>query len=272
MTHYLKPRNDQARLTALEWINQRGRQDQLEGIEYLHPNTLGQIEAFIPQFAAALDTCQSQDSARMNAVTEARTAIEAVANHIRAIWSVVKRRTRLDGLPVAVQLYYGLPANGRNPSIGSQNEWLTQADRIIQGEAEAVAAGYPALLEPNVAELQTLLDAARTAVSQREAAKAAYDAAVVTRAALRAQANELIKQAMAELRLALRQETAPHRREIMRGYGAHFSQETTETPALSEAEVAAADEPAAATTPVSEPAAMGMPQLTPASNGTAVHV
>jgi hypothetical protein len=272
MSKYIKPRSDQSRITVLEQIHVKALQDQAEGSAYLSPDKVAQVGNFVPQLAPAYQSYQSYESARMNAIGAAAAALADVNKICRAIWRVVKARTQRGGLPYAVRLYYGLPANGRYPKVRRQHEWLTVADIIVQGEAQAVAAGYPALLEPTIESLQTALSAARTAVNQREAAKSAFETPADALIALRLEADSLIADVMGELRYALRQETAAHRRDIMRSYGARFAQKSEDTPE----ETAVMEEEEAAMETTTAPAAMSMPQSYAApvlnGNGTAVRV
>jgi hypothetical protein len=275
MSRYIRPASNHTRLTALERIAQKGAQAANSKITYLRPETLDQVTALVPQFAAAVDNANDARSAQAAATAAARTAIKLVSQYIRDIWVAVKRRTSREGLPAAVQLHYGLSLSGKSPKIDAQDAWLTQAERIIQGEEAAVAAGYPALAAPTVAQLQIRLTAARDAVSQREAAKASYETRAAVRNSLRQPADRLIATAMHELRVSLREETASSRRETMRSYGARFSQRTEasvdapEDESVVEEERAEESEKSAASTVIS----MNQPDAVLAvnGNGTAVH-
>jgi hypothetical protein len=94
---------------------------------------------------------------------------------------------------------------------------------------------------------------------------------------LRLEADSLIADVMSDLRYVLRKETAAHRRDIMRSYGARFSQKTEEAPvkAATDAsgEMPVAEEGAAE---AAAPAAMGLfePYVATAvnGNGTAVRI
>jgi hypothetical protein len=263
MYRYLKPTNNHNRLTVLERIAQQGAQDVGDDIIYLRPETLTQTTALVPQFAAAIDSASAARSAQAANIASAKKATEAVSQYIRDMWVAVKRRKVREGQPAAVLVYYGLTLNGKSPQISSQDGWLTQAERLIQGEAAAVAAGYPALTAPTAAQLQIKLTAAQTAVSQRQAAKAAYENSAATLNKLCQQADMLIATAMHELRVSLRQETSAHRRETMRSYGARFSQKTEDGP-VAEVEIGEVVSPVVVN--------MTQPYAVPATNGTAVHV
>lgn len=286
MYFYQQPISNHNRRTALERIAQKGAQDAGNGLTYLRPETLAQVAALATQFATALSSSDQARSAQAVATAAANTAVKVVIQHVRDIWMAVKRRTVRDGLPAAVNLYYGLSITGKFPQItNSQDSWLTQAERIIEGEAAAVAAGYPALAGPTVTQLQTKLTAAQTAVNQREIAEANYDSSKATLDSLRQQADSLIATAMHQLRVALREETASRRRDIMRDYGARFRAKTGQSSAAvsGDAPEGVADDVPVESPAMEEemeeaaaPAAMSLlqPYAVPAvnGNGTAVRV
>jgi hypothetical protein len=267
MYKYKKPLNDLSRLSALVRIAQKGASDAHENITLLRPETLAQMTALAAQFAAAMDSANEAKSAQGAGVAAAATTIESVSCYIRDIWSAVKRRTVREKLPTAVQIYYGLPLNGKTPKLANQAAWLNQAERLIQGEAAAVAAGYLPLADPTIAQLQNKLNAARTAVNQREIAKANYDNRSAALSRLRQQADRLIATAMHQLRVSLREETAAHRREVMRRYGARFSQIVEGIPVVEE-EMAVQTLSAAAA--MSESQLYAVPTVS--GNGAAIHV
>ncbi len=92
----------------------------------------------------------------------------------------------------------------------------------MQGDAEAVAAGYPPMANPSAAELQAVLETARSEVGDVAVADRAYDQAQAAVAALRAEADDWVAEVMGQLRLHLRRQEPPSQRRIMRTYGARF--------------------------------------------------
>ena len=238
--------------------------------------TLAQVTALIPTYTTAINAAINAKAVQAAAVAAANTAITAVIKHIRDIWVAVKRRTVREELAVAGQVYYGLTLDGKQPQITAQATWLSQAAQIIQGEAAAVAAGYPALAAPTIAQLQTRLTAAQTAASQRATAKTSYDNSLAALSTLGQQVDDLIATAMHELRLALRTETASSRREIMRSYGARFSEKTEDESGEVPIDEPVAEENEEEIETLFVPTAMSMhqPYAVPAvnGNGTAVRV
>ncbi len=99
---------------------------------------------------------------------------------------------------------------------------MTIAAHVVKGDAVAVAAGYPAMINPSAAELETMLDAAQSESNDVAMADRTYDAAQEAVAALRVRADELIAEVVAELRFNLRKKDAPSMRRVMSTYGAAF--------------------------------------------------
>ena len=115
-----------------------------------------------------------------------------------------------------------LPLSGDVPNPTTQEEWLALAAQVVQGDADAVAAGHPAMVNPSAARLQAVLAATMTEAEDVAMADRAYDEAQEAVAALRPRADELIEDVMAELRFNLRKKDPPSQRRIMRTYGARF--------------------------------------------------
>jgi hypothetical protein len=108
-----------------------------------------------------------------------------------------------------VLTFYQLPLDGTIPKPTNQEQWLTMAVQVIKGDADAVAAGFPAMANPSAAELEVVLKTAQSESDDVAMADRAYDAAQEAVAALRAQADELVSEVMAELRFNLRKHDAP---------------------------------------------------------------
>ncbi len=220
---YQKPRNDDARLAFMEQSMVQAAQDEASGRYYLNPVTVTTAQSFIPNFKAAQLTRHMREAEKKLAVQNAASAIVKLQEHMKDTWSNILRRVRRDELAEAVMSYYELPASGRFPNLTNRREIFAAADRMVQGDAAAQAAGYPAMSNPSAAELQASLDTAVAALAQRVAIYTAFDEARQALAALRQQADRLVDDMADELRFALRRESASYRRSVMRMYGAQFS-------------------------------------------------
>ena len=225
---YQKPRNDDARLAFLEQSVAQAAQDEASGRFYLNPVTVTAAQSFIPNFKAAQLTRHMREAEKKLAVQNAAGAVVKLQEHMRDTWSNVLRRVRREELAAAVMSYYELPASGRFPKLTNRGEIVAVAERMVQGDAAAQAAGYPAMSNPSAAELQASLDTAVAAMAQRVTIYTAFDEARQALAALRQQADRLIDDIADELRFALRREDAAYRRSVMRTYGAQFSRSETD--------------------------------------------
>ena len=260
MNRYLLPRSDNARLALLEQSQEKAAVDAAAGHVYLTPATVTAVQTFIPLFKTAIQDVQNRQAEKKLAVRQANEAIIKLKEHMRDTWSTILRRVRREQLPRAVLAYYMLPEHGRFPIPGSRGEWLVLATQMIEGDAAAASAGYPAMSNPSAEELQTALTAAYEAFDRRRDAQTVYSESRRTLAILRQQADEWVSDVINELRFALRKESRPYRRAVMRLYGAHFSQnegEETESGETAENETVASESEAAM------PAAIGETVLLP---------
>ncbi len=222
MPYYEVPASDIYRLAFLQRAHATGLQDVAAGAGLVNQETLDAIAAFLPGFQAAMGAVSARLGARAKETQERLEAIERVKLYTRDLWEVVKRRVRRLDQPAAVLSFYRLPLDGTVPNPTTQEDWLAMAAQVVGGDTEAVAAGYPAMVNPSAAELQAVLDAALSEAADVAAADRAYDQAQAAVAALRPQADELLEEVMADLRYRLRKEDAPSQRRVMRTYGARF--------------------------------------------------
>ncbi len=101
--------------------------------------------------------------------------------------------------------------------------WIPIGQNAINGDAEAVAAGFPPMSNPSAAEVQLLLDNATAEAGEADAADRVHDKSQAAVAGLRVSVNKMIDDIMAELRFRLRDEDKAGQRRIMRTYGATFN-------------------------------------------------
>lgn len=222
MPYYDAPSNDVQRLAFLQRAHTTGLQDVTAGAGLVNQETLDAIAAFLPSFQAAMGAVSTLLGARVKETQERLEAIEQVKLYTRDLWEVLKRRVRRLNQPAAVLSFYRLPLDGTTPYPTTQEDWLATAAQVVSGDAEAAAAGYPAMVNPSAAELQAVLDTALSEAADVTAADRAYDQVQAAVAALRPQADGLLEEVMADLRYRLRREDAPSQRRIMRTYGARF--------------------------------------------------
>ncbi len=222
MERYREPRSDAHRLGTLENIKTKAEQDHAIDHYYIDTVTLAEITAFIPAYRDEYRSINKFLTYRIGAVNEQRAAFEALRICCRDFLVVVKRRTFRCGHHPAVLSLFDIPQTGKLPAPKRLRSWIGLAEKLIRGDVKAVADGLPPMANPSAAELQELLTAAWDKHMQVADKDSHYDQAQERVANLRKTANALIKEAMMQLRFALRRLDHPSQRRIMRNYGFKF--------------------------------------------------
>ena len=216
MPYLVYPRNDFNRLRFLQRTITSATADQLAGDSYISSGTLAKVTTIATNFETAMGAISSTQRARSNETLERAEALAELAACVRDLWAGLRRRVRRLKQPVNVLLFYGLPIDGDTPNPTTQDDWLPVAQNVVQGDAEAVAAGFPLMCNPSAAELQAMLDSATLEAGEADAADRVYDKAQAAVADLRGDASKMIEDIMAELRFTLRDEDKASQRRIMR--------------------------------------------------------
>ena len=223
MPFYVPPTSDLNRLRFLQRTVTSATADLLAGDAYLSSSTVANVTALAVEFEAAINAISSTQRTRSNEALERANALAELSAAVRDLWAVLRRRVRRLKQPVNVLLFYELPIDGNIPNPTTQDEWIPLSQSVINGDAEAVAAGFPPMVNPSVAELQLLLDSATAETGEADASDRVYDKAQAMVADLRVNVSKMIDDVMAELRFTLRDEDRASQRRIMRTYGATFA-------------------------------------------------
>ena len=230
MPTYAPPQGDANRLLFLKTSLEMGRKDLDANLDYVDKGTLDGVEAFIAKFEPVYLDLNATLAQRIKETSEKTGALAELQTWVRDFWEVGKRRVYRLKLPTAVLAYYGLGQDGAVPKSAGEASWLDFAGQIVKGDADAVAAGYPAMLNPSAAEVAAQLANARAEAAQVGGTDRVYDQAQESAAALRPEADSLIQEIMDQLRFNLRKKDEPSQRRIMRSYGARFTYASGETP------------------------------------------
>lgn len=223
MPVYAAPGSDLARLAFLKTAAVTAARDILAGNLFVTQPTIDAMVAFLPQLETNVTAVTQKLSGRAKEIREKNEAADQVATCVRDMWEVVKRRVRRLNQPAEVLTYYQLPLSGETPKLYTADEWIVMGQQLVAGDAQAVAAGYPAMVNPSATDLNTLVQEAQTEKDDVAIADREYDQAQEAMAALRVQADEMISEVMAQLRYVLRRLDASSQRRIMRTYGAEFT-------------------------------------------------
>jgi hypothetical protein len=162
-------------------------------------------------------------SVREKEIREKNVALGFLDLVMRDVWEVQKRRRKRLSLPAEVLTYYELPLSGLVPSSMKEKDMLAKATNMIQGDAEAVLAGYDPIVNPSAAELQVALDAAEKELGEVAPADRNYDKAEEEVANLRPEADSLVADVVDELKFNLRKRDGASQRRIIQSYGVEIN-------------------------------------------------
>lgn len=222
MPTFVQPSNDTARAAFLNTALGAARSDQTAGNLYVLPDTYEQLQAFAPEFESKVTTINQRLSTRSKELDEGNSALDELTRYVRDGFEVLRRQVVRCNLPAHVLTSHGLPLDGKTPHPSTASEWLTIARTFLDGARKVKAEGFPVISCPAPEEIETVLQKADKEHAEVAAADRAYDEAQQEMADARRQADELIGDIMAELRLTLRKMDSPSQRRVMRSYGARF--------------------------------------------------
>jgi len=230
------PHSDVGRLTFLRTAAQTATQDQANGLIYITPNTLRELNDFLNIFDLAFLHVSAAVGERSREVEESEAAMAELKLVLDDLWEVLRRRIRRTDEPVGVLRFYGLDIEGQPPDLNTHEEWLELAEQVIEGDAQAVAAGYAAAICPSAAELQAALDSARKELADVTPAERELDRAQKAVLSLRQQADDLTGDVIEELRFHSRKEDPASQRHLLRTYGATYRYQPGEVRDLDDVE------------------------------------
>ena len=230
MPYYQAPRSDEKRMQFLCKTLDADLADRRRGHPYLHPDLRDQVAGLLPAFESALKTLDARQSFRSQQIRDRNAALDELVTYLRDFWEVLKRRVAREHQPASLLEIYGLPRDGLVPKPTTYEEWLNAAAQVVQGDADATAVGYAAMINPSAEEVRTRLDevyrrAAAVATAERD-----HNMAQENVVELRAEADEIIQDVMDTLRFRLRNLEFDEQRKIMHRYGANFRYRKDEQP------------------------------------------
>ena len=217
-----KAQNDIDRVAMLSASVEAGTKDHEENNVFISSDLLSKTKTFIEIFKPVVIGLNEKLKLRVKKVARKNQAIKFVEIYTRDIWSGLKRRVARENQPAYVLEFYKLSLNGTNPKIASPKALLEVAGQVVQGDADAVEAGFETMTNPTAAELKEKLETATEDVSSAAQADQEHDNLQAQVSKLRPQAESLIDDLQAELRFFLRKLDPPSRRQIMRTYGIQF--------------------------------------------------
>jgi hypothetical protein len=223
MAQLAKPSNDEARLSFLKTAGTTAASDTSKSTIYISVETQGKLTVFSKEFEKTLTQLSGKLASRSKEVREKNEAVSKLETYIRDVWEGVKRRVHRNGEPAEVHTFYKLPLDGTVPARITEGEIFAVATAVIEGDKKAVEAGYPAAVNPTTTELKEVLATTQKEFNDVSPADRLFNEAQEALVPIRAQADEMIDDVIAELEFTLHKKDPSVRRRIMRTYGVTYT-------------------------------------------------
>ncbi len=114
------PGNDNARLGFLKSTQNADQNDKAQGRNYVYPDTMEQVNSFVPLFGESLSRESARLSARSKEIEEKNVAYAEMMTYIRDGAEVLRRMVNQLKLPAQTFQLYGMPLNGKTPEFETQ--------------------------------------------------------------------------------------------------------------------------------------------------------
>jgi hypothetical protein len=216
------PGNDLGRIAFLNSSLNAAGGDKKSGKTYILDDTHNKLQSLAPAFENKVTNLNQYLASRTKEISERNNALYELSMYTRDGFEVARRQVRRLKLPAQVLQLYGLPLDGKTPNPTRLIEWIVIAKTFVAGAKKAKEKGFPGIQCPSPEETKEKLVSAEKEFHEVAGADRSYDDAQQEVADMRAQANELIQDIIAELRMTLRKLDRPSKRRIMRSYGARF--------------------------------------------------
>lgn len=222
MPQYSVPKSDVTRLAFMSRAIKTAEAVPEDGIQRIPAPLLADLKTHYAAYRTAYEAVDAALSRRKTETEESAVAMARLQMYLSHLWTAVYNRAQRENQPVGLLGYYKLNSDGARPAPTRREEWLELAASVVSGDAAAVAAGYPAAVNPSAAELQAVRATAVAESNDLPPADAAYDEAQTAVAVLRPQADSLIKAVRAAILYSTYEMDEPSQRRVLRNYGSVY--------------------------------------------------
>jgi len=197
--------------------------------------TLARLNTFLPGFITEMAERGSARTGQTAASAAADPARSETRMYISHFFQVFNLGVDRGVYPATDRGHYQLPVNSdKLPTLTSDDDLLQWANNINVGEANRVAAGGAAMVNPSAAEVDAKFTALQPLLANLTTAKDTYDSEQEDVAALREEADDIIADIWDEVLFTFRKDDAPSMRRKAREYGVVYRLTPTEEPSPSE--------------------------------------
>ena len=222
MPYYVPARSHVDRLANLKAAVDADLADFALGKRILTTATISRlgIIALYEPLVLAVATAEAKRSLE---VSQKNAKYAKLLAYIRDYWEGLKRRTPREDHDASVLLFAGLPLSGDVPPVSSEAAAVAAAKQIVKGDADMVAAGFPAMSNPTAAQVSAALVAYQTEHKDVAPADGVLDAALAAAQGMVFDVDDIIEDVRAEVAHFNRKLDDPSIRRALRRYGMRFA-------------------------------------------------
>lgn len=213
------PRTDEERASALNMAKKRKGEVPVADVP-MSTSIVSRLDVAQPEFKLSMQKRGNALSAQADATAATEPDRLKARMYISHFFQVFNLGVARELFPAAHRAFYLLDVTSEAvPPLDSAESIVTWGQRIIEGDAQRVAAGGAGMALPTATEVQTVFDA-YVAVSTTQAdRKAAYDLAQERVAKLRPDADSLIVRMWNEIEAAYSEDEVSSKRRKSRQWG-----------------------------------------------------
>jgi hypothetical protein len=182
------------------------------------------IEALTEPLNTTMDQLQDTYGTYREETALMAKCVADMSRVVRDFLAVLTRRVAREEQPEYLISYYTAPGQSL-AGKKSAEEWYHLGRLIIAGEAKALTKGFPAMVNPSVADVVDCLDAFKQRYATAEPSDRNYQEVQLKMKELRGRAQLAARGLAATLRVLLSGEEPSGKRRAMRGYGFRFRDE-----------------------------------------------
>ncbi len=216
-------RDNSGSLSFLRRANENGKKDKTLRQDPVLIPWFDRIELLIEPVTETMKRLLKSHSLRQVAVVKLNKCANSLKGSTRDFRSVLKRSAIRADKPERLA-YYKMPNKGSESSV--TEDWYQTALWLVEGEEAAIANGFPAMVNPSIADLQVCMDSYQQDSIEADHADREYQAVQAEMSDLRKQTHLSARGLAANIRLVLEDRDASSVRRTLRGFGFRFRGET----------------------------------------------
>lgn len=186
----------------------------------LHPNTSTRLGEMRTDYKDKQDAVAAAQAALSVNTPLKDAAVQKLKKYVSHFIQVFNLGVDREKYPAAHRAFYHLEVSSAAvPNLDAEADVFLWAGRLIDGDAERVAAGGAAMANPDIAEVTTERDAAQPLYTNQSTLADALDTAQEDLEALNPEADKLIKRVWNEVETFYSEEEAGSMRDNAREWG-----------------------------------------------------